>query len=91
MSASDQEAAHLEATQRREATLDPDAPDPWAELPTRHLSSQACAVRLLRLIAGWQRGGAPPEATLAAVVDWCREVLELPPGPDDGAPDATRT
>ncbi len=57
------------------AWLDPDAPDPWANVPSRYLTSQGFAVRLLRLIAEHRRTSASAEALLEVIEARCRQLL----------------
>jgi len=68
----------MDDERRLAAWLDPDAPDPWGGVPSRYLTSQGYAVRLLRFIAEQQRRGRDAEALLEAVKATCRLLVTGP-------------
>ena len=56
--------------------LDPDVPDPWANVAARYLSSEGFAIRLLRLITEHERAGVAPEEALRVVKARCEALLK---------------
>jgi len=58
-----------------EAYLDPEAPDPWAGIPSHELSAAAFALRLLRVLTEHEQAGGLPETAVAMVRARCERVI----------------
>ncbi len=56
--------------------LDPEAPDPWGNVPSRFLTAEGFAVRLLRSIEGLERDGTPPEVLVRILRRRCEDLVK---------------